>query len=382
MSVFYSDEQVTLHHGDALAICRQLEPGAADCIVTSPPYYGLRDYGVEPTSWPETTFAPVVGAPPVTVPAMSCSLGLEPNPMAFVGHLRLLFSQLRRVLAEDGTLWLNLGDSYAGSWGNQGHVLDRADFHTAYRRADALPARTRTGSRAPGGPAPKNLYGIPWRTALALQDDGWFLRNAIVWQKPNGMPSSVSDRLSSRYEHVFLFSRSERYWFDLDSVRVEYSGDRTPDRTARTGATNKQNSIATPWRADRGVPASMSFNRHTKEADVPGQQARQHRDRPDPPDASLARGKNPGDVWVVPTQPFPEAHFAAMPPALAQHCVMAGCKPGGTVLDPFSGSGTTGLAAQRLGRRYIGIDLNRKSLDLSLRTRLSNAALDFTEEPA
>src|SRR5262249_43259469 len=154
-------------------------------IVTSPPYLGLRDYGVEPTSWPQVNYAPMVGMPAVTVPEMTCCLGLEPDPTAFVGHLRLLFTELRRVLTDDGTLWLNLGDSYAGSWGNQGHDPKHSDLHIQYRAAQALPTSKRTGSVKIGGPPAKNLLGIPWRVAFALQDDGWLLRNAIVWQKPN-----------------------------------------------------------------------------------------------------------------------------------------------------------------------------------------------------
>ncbi|SIB75966.1 DNA-methyltransferase [Mycobacteroides abscessus] len=338
---YYQDESVSLHHGDALDVAKALPAGGADCIVTSPPYFGLRDYG-EPGQY-----------------------GLEDSPAEYVENMRALFAELRRVLTDDGTLWLNLGDSYAGSWGNQGHDPKHADLHVKYRAAEALPdKRSRAGSIGPGMPAAKNLIGIPWRMALALQDDGWILRNAIIWHKPNGMPSSVTDRLSNRYEHVFLFSKTPRYWFDLDAVRVEYVGDRTPSRTARSGDTNKHNSIATPWRADATPYPGM------RPQGAKASTGRRH-------DAAHQNGRNPGDVWVIPTQPFTAAHFAVMPLALAQHCVMAGCKPGGTVLDPFSGSGTTGMAAQRLGRKYIGIELNRDYLDLSLRTRLHAAPLDF-----
>lgn len=325
MTVHYRDDQITLHHGDALEISRQLPATSVDCIVTSPPYYGLRDYGT-PGQY-----------------------GLEETPGAYVETMCALFAELRRVLADDGTLWLNIGDSYAGSWGNQGHVIDRPDFHTKYRTAEALPARTRTGSRAPGGPPPKNLYGIPWRVAFALQDDGWILRNAVIWHKPNAMPESVTDRLSARYEHVFLFSKSRRYWFDLNPIREPVT---------------EQSSRA------------LSFARTTKSADVPGQRYRQHRaDRGATGEST--NGRNPGDVWTLPTQPFPGAHFAVYPVQLPQRCILAGCKPGGIVLDPFNGSGTTGLAAQRTGRRYIGIDINRDYLDLTLNTRLRDATLDF-----
>lgn len=206
----------------------------------------------------------------------------------------------------------------------------------------------------------KNLIGIPWRVAFALQDDGWILRNDIIWSKPNAMPESVTDRLSNRHEHLFMLTKSRRYWFDLDPIRE-------PAVTERASALN--------WARD------------SKEADVPGQSMRQHRSGRDAYTGTNVRvtgerhrsqsegGRNPGDVWTIPTQPFAEAHFATMPVVLAERCVQAGCKPAGVVLDPFSGSGTTGLAASRHGRRYVGIDLNRDYLDLSLRTRLAQGSL-------
>jgi DNA modification methylase len=336
---YYADDQVTLHHGDALDVARELPAGAADCIVTSPPYFGLRDYGTEG------------------------QYGLEASPAEYVETMRALFAELRRVLADDGTLWLNLGDSYATH--DPGGYRQGEHLNPGGRQAAKGSGRNRAGTRAPGM-KPKNLLGIPWRVAFALQDDGWILRNAIIWNKPNAMPESVTDRLSGRYEHVFLFSKSPRYHFDLDAVRVEYNGDRTPSRTARTGATNKVNSIATPWRADPTPYANMSAQT-LKAATGKRHECADH------------DGKNPGDVWVIPTQPFTDAHFAVMPSALAQHCIIAGCKPGGTVLDPFSGSGTTGTAAQKLGRRYVGIDLNADYLELSLNhpKRLQAQTLDF-----
>lgn len=362
MKPYYSDDTVTLHHGDALAVARELPAGAADCIVTSPPYFGLRDYGVEASDWPAVSYAPMLGVPPVDVPGMSCALGLEPSPLAYVAHLVLLFAEMRRVLADDGTLWLNIGDSYYSGRGNPGP--NSTDEKQRARRGWVRP-QDRCGV---DWSSPKNQLGIPWRVAFALQADGWILRNDVIWSKPNAMPESVNDRLSGRYEHVFLFSKSRRYWFDLAAIGV-------PTTTQRESALN--------WARD------------TKEGEMPGQH-RQHRvDRTPygpgmrPQNLKAATGRrhelppdhpgtrNPGDVWTIPTQPFPGAHFATMPPALAERCIAAGCKPGGTVLDPFSGSGTTGLAAQRLGRRYIGIDLKADYLDLSLRTRLRDAALDF-----
>ena len=314
MKPYYADDAVTLYHGDAMAVLRGLPSVAADCIVTSQPYFGLRDYGSEG------------------------QYGLEASPAEYVETMRSVFAEVRRVLADDGTLWLNLGDSYSGGGGGGGGKHATIGGFTSNRNSRDHYARMGLG--------PKNLLGIPWRTAFALQDDGWTLRNDIIWAKPNAMPESVTDRLSTRHEHVFMFSKSPRYWFDLDPIREPHVS--TPDREG-TNALRGQKSI-------RPVgPNSGAYS---------------------------AGGRNPGDVWTVATAPFSEAHFAVMPVTLAERAVLAGCKPGGTVLDPFSGSGTTGLAAAKHGRRYVGIDLSRDYLDLSLRTRLGQTALLDTVEPA
>lgn len=203
--------------------------------------------------------------------------------------------------------------------------------------------------------SPKNLIPIPWFVAIALQDDGWILRNDVIWAKPNGMPNSVVDRLATKHEHIFLFAKSRTYWFDLDPIREPHvTGDRP------LSARGPQPDPG-PWAAGGGAG-----NRHR--ASGPEGVGRN--------DA----GRNPGDVWTVPTQPFSAAHFAVMPQALAERAILAGCKPGGTVLDPFSGSGTTGLAATKHGRKYVGIDLNADYLDLSLRTRFAEPGFDFGED--
>jgi DNA modification methylase len=320
-SPYYLDNSITLYQGDALIISSHLADESVNCIVTSPPYFGLRDYGTDG------------------------QYGLEASPAEYAETMRELFAELRRVLAHDGTLWLNIGDSYSG--GNRG-VYDPVGHLT-----DGVPmARPVTG--VPG----KNLLGIPWRVAFALQDDGWILRNAIIWNKPNAMPESVTDRLGCRYEHVFLFSKSRRYWFDLDPIREACSTLDPADISYRANGKSdrRRKSHAAPPGQRAQTNMLPTGTRHTATAEM---------------------GRNPGDVWTIPTQPFAAAHFAVMPQHLAQRCILAGCKPGGTVLDPFSGSGTTGLAAQRTGRRYTGIDINAEYLDLSLRTRLHNGTLDF-----
>lgn len=323
-TVYYQDDLVTLHHGDALAVARGLPDGAADCIVTSPPYFGLRDYGVEG------------------------QYGLEASPAEYVETMRALFAELRRVLADDGTLWLNLGDSYYSGRGNPGP--NSADEKQPARRGWVRP-QDRGGV---DWASPKNLLGIPWRVAFALQDDCWILRNAVIWHKPNAMPESVTDRLSGRYEHVFLFSKSRRYWFDIDPIREPIEHPTCVG--ARAPAISED---PTPY--PPGVRPQAGRARTGNRRKYVGSEL----------------GRNPGDVWTITTKPFPGAHFATFPPELPERCILAGCKPGGTVLDPFNGSGTTGLAAQRTGRRYIGIDINAEYLDLTLRTRLSEAAFDF-----
>jgi len=293
MKPYYSDDTITLHHGDALDVARTLPDKYVDCIATSPPYYGLRDYG------------------------SNGQYGLEESPGAYVETMRALFSELRRVLANDGTLWLNIGDTYGKG---------------------------------------KQLLGIPWQVAFALQSDGWILRNAIIWHKPNAMPESVRDRLSCRYEQFFMLSKSQRYHFDLDPIREELVTLNPDDPSFRA------NGKSTKRRKKIGVPPGA--NSQTIESGA---------------ERKADRGKNPGDVWSINTQAFAGAHFAVMPQELARRAIVSGCKPGGTVLDPFSGSGTTGLVAQNNGRKYVGIDLSADYLKLSLETRLQNAALNFGE---
>lgn len=354
-SPYYVDESVTLWHGDALELAAGLPDAAVNCIVTSPPYFGLRDYG-QPDQY-----------------------GLEDSPADYIEHLRQLFAELRRVLVDDGTLWLNLGDSYSTHQRGSDNGWDKSRLNNPGRVQKAQFASLRQGRHTAFDVAPKNLVGIPWRTALALQDDGWTLRNAIVWHKPNAMPESVTDRLSSDYEHVFLFSKSRHYWFDLDPIREPLARPEALAEGIVFGGTGGADVGVGTRRRRRGgtygTPRRDTFARATKEADVPGQTRTQHReDRPDVV-AGTPAGRNPGSVWDIPTVPFGSAHFAVMPPALAQRCILAGCRPGGTVLDPFSGSGTTGMVATRHGRRYIGLELNADYIDLSLRTRLAQTAL-------
>lgn len=349
---FYADDQVTLHHGDALSILGRgsIPDGSVDCVVTSPPYYGLRDYG-EPGQY-----------------------GLEASPTVYVNRLRAVFDEVRRVLAPDGTLWLNLGDGYVSNGGASGRLSATGLEGTHPRiRPEADDPHTRGKWNRDWGLPRKNLLGLPWRVAFALQDDGWILRNAVVWNKPNAMPDSVTDRLACRYELLFLLVRSPRYWFDLDAIREPLARPEALTEGIVFGGTNggtgKVGGSARRGGRDRSVYGGNP-------SAVPPGATQPRNGGPGPHHASAhPRGRNPGDVWTMPTQPFPEAHFAVMPAALAERCVLAGCRPAGTVLDPFCGSGTTGMVALRHGRRFVGIDVSRTYLVLALRTRLRQGAL-------
>lgn len=315
MKPYFIDDAITLYLGDAHEVLRALSDESVNCVVTSPPYYGLRDYGV-PGQY-----------------------GLEASPAEYVNQIRAVFTELRRVLAADGTLWLNLGDTYA-SKANAGASVGRT---RRADRAEVIPARMNTTAEAPY----KSLLMIPERVAWALIEDGWTLRNRIVWHKPNAMPESAKDRLSARHEALFLFTRSPRYWFDQAAIREPTTGGshgHRPDFNGRWAARIRE--------ANKGVSGAPSRTLGT-----------------------AGDTRTPGDVWTIPIAPFSEAHFAVFPPDLAERCVLAGCRPGGTVLDPFCGSGTTGMVAQRLGRRFVGVDLSAAYLDLALRTRLAQAAI-------
>ncbi|MER6092486.1 DNA-methyltransferase [Streptomyces bluensis] len=332
---YYSDDTVTLLLGDAHGVLCELPDESVDCIVTSPPYYGLRDYGT-PGQY-----------------------GLEETPAAYVEQMRQVFAEARRVLTNDGTLWLNLGDSYSSGQGalNTGFNERWHGEGTGGQRKQekGRPSRRRDGAqvaaarRSVTGMPAKNLLMIPERVAIALQDDGWILRNKIVWHKTNAMPSSVQDRLSNRYEHLFLFSKSERYWFDLDPIREPHT--MRPQRRPSGHKTRQK----------LGVLPAQTFS--TSQRDDPGVDGH-------------PLGRNPGDVWAIPTRPYTAAHFAVFPIDLPIRCIKAGCKPDGVVLDPFSGSGTTGEAARKLGRKYLGIDLNSAYHDLA-KQRFVQGVLDF-----
>jgi DNA modification methylase len=313
------EHDVTVHLGDVREVLAELPAASVQCVVTSPPYYGLRDYGVDG------------------------QIGLEASPAEYVAEMVAVFAEVRRVLADDGVLWLNLGDSYASSGGTTG-IGPNAVVASTLRQSQE---RTRPVSALPA----KNLLGIPWRTAFALQDDGWILRAEVIWSKRNCMPEAVNDRPSRSHEQFFLFSKKPRYWYDADAIREESD----PDQQAHNERYAKVYDVHTE-RADGRQPNN--------------QNSKGIHSRPGKP------GRNARTVWTVSSQPFPGAHFATMPPELARRCIVAGCPEGATVLDPFTGSGTTAKVARQLGRRFVGVELNPDYIDI-IRERIGQTPFDF-----
>jgi DNA modification methylase len=320
------------HVGD----CRELLGRmAADGVrvqtcVTSPPYFGLRDYG------------------------NAAQIGLEASPSAYVSELVAVFRLVRELLSDDGTLWLNLGDSYAGSWGAQGRQGKSGQMANrsviSARQIDAHPKRqSKTGSVAHlEGIKAKDLMGIPWRVAFALQADGWYLRSDIIWHKPNPMPESVTDRPTKAHEYLFLLAKSELYYFDAEAIK-----ESNAEPTGSGGWQSKQRKIL---RA--GAPANYQVNQARRK------RTEERNDGDIDERYIYGEGRNRRSVWTIATTPFSGAHFATFPRALIEPCIIAGCPAGGTVLDPFMGSGTTGQVATDLGRNFIGCELNPKYVEL------------------
>lgn len=315
-----------IHVGDCLEIMRRMDACSVHTCVTSPPYFGLRDYGHDG------------------------QIGLEETPAQFVAKLVEVFAEVHRVLRDDGTLWLNLGDSYASG----GRKTRDAD--------DKLPQRG-SNTRAQDGLPDKNLIGIPWRVAFALQDFGWYLRQDIIWSKPNPMPESVTDRCTKSHEYLFLLSKSPRYYFDQGAIREQAAASSVArwaqNVDAQAGSDRVPGKTNGAMKAVGGRSRRDSFSRSGVVGShvLPGQRAAQHRgDRDEATFDTESRNKR--SVWTVPTMPFKEAHFATFPERLIEPCVLAGAPAGGVVLDPFMGAGTTAVVAERLGRRWIGCELN------------------------
>jgi DNA modification methylase len=316
------------HHrilvGDCIDTMRTLPDQSVHTCITSPPYFGLRDYGVDG------------------------QIGLEASPRDFIDNLVAVFREVRRVLRDDGTLWVNMGDSYAGSWGAQGRPQGKGQMSgrrvTSARQINAHPMfQSGTGVRGSEmGMKPKDLMGIPWRLAFALQDDGWYLRQDIIWHKPNPMPESVRDRCTKAHEYVFLLSKSKQYYFDQASIAENAIEPRGPGNVSPVEA--------------------LPGERPTENSNIRGSLHK----------IGARPTRNKRSVWSVATHSFKGAHFATFPPDLIRPCVLAGAPRGGLVLDPFGGAGTTALVAMQEGRRSVICELNPEYAALA-RRRLDTA---------
>ena len=304
--------KVNILIGDCRNLLREMAEKSVHTCVTSPPYFGLRDYG------------------------MDDQIGLEQTPEAFVAEMVAVFREVKRVLRDDGTLWLNLGDSYA-----------------SYRDGKATPDTTRgdsEGTLVPKGSAKnrmastfagssikhKDLIGIPWRVAFALQADGWYLRQDIIWHKPNPMPESVTDRCTKAHEYIFLLSKSPQYYFDNEAIK-EPVANSSVSRLSQNNLSNQLGSNRVPFKTNGTMKA-----------------------------VGNTENRNKRSVWTITTKPFKGAHFATFPPDLIEPCILAGCPEGGTVLDPFGGAGTTGLVASSHNRNSILCELNPEYAQLAL----------------
>ena len=309
--------------GDCRAVLPTLEAGSVQTCVTSPPYWGLRDYG------------------------HPGQLGLEKTPDEYVAAMVEVFRLVRDILADDGTLWLNLGDSYNAA-GRNGHGT-RQGFKQGTNRASAAGADHTRPSDATL--KPKDLVGIPWRVAFALQADGWYLRSDIIWAKPNPMPESVRDRPTRSHEYIFLLSKRERYYYDADAIK-EPASNNPNDQIAARKARASMDQKSAPTSEKNGIRPDKQRGHSRRHAGFNDRWNKMTKDE----QGECSRNKR--DVWTVATRPYSGAHFATFSPALIEPCILAGSKPGDIVLDPFGGSGTTGQVAEALGRKWTLIELN------------------------
>ncbi len=299
--------------GDCRKILPTLKTESVQCVVTSPPYYKLRDYGVDG------------------------QIGQEQTPEEYINNLVQIFREIKRILKSDGTVWLNLGDSYSGS--NKGRNIDGSRNYSKKSYKDNKNKGRATGILKPtrlDNLPPKNLIGIPWRVAFALQADGWYLRQDIIWQKPNCMPEAVQDRCTNNHKYIFLLAKNKKYYFDYKAIEEKASSNEkrlhSIIRNRELGYNSKENKL----------------HGNTKKANKLPEKYKNY-------DLSKRRKRS---VWTVHTKPYPEAHFATFPPELIQPCILAGSKPKDIILDPFFGSGTTGEVSTLFNRYWIGIDIN------------------------
>ncbi|AVF28856.1 DNA-methyltransferase [Paenibacillus larvae] len=373
--------------GDCRLIMQDMDPEQFHTCVTSPPYWGLRDYGIPPSYWPETTYTPMPGLLPVTVPEWTGCLGLEPTPEMFVGHMVLVFREVWRLLRKDGTLWMNFGDSYAGGsprkdegfnkrWHGK-HYLTNKQGEIDRNRPDRVRLTTLK---------PKDLVGIPWRVSFALQADGWYLRMDNIWNKPNCMPESTRDRPTKAHEYIFLLSKNERYYYDYEAIKEPLAassivrlsqdldrqeGSRRANGRVKTNGNIKavggsKGAFGPPQSRNRGKGNAKTFRgggKYTSGKSFDNSSVVDRESHGNKPNESGLRNKR--SVWTVATAQCTDAHFATFPEKLIEPCILAGAPVGGRVLDPFGGSGTTRKVALQNNRECTLIEMNPDYIKLS-----------------
>lgn len=363
----------TILQGDSSVILDTLPAKSIDCCVTSPPYYALRDYGV------------------------TGQIGLEDTPELFIEKLVKVFRGVHRVLKDEGTLWLNIGDSY---WGGKGKSGSQSPSDAEARNIGGKSITKkyqqlggkytiRPTDRTHENIKAKDMIGIPWMLAFALRTDGWYLRQDIIWHKPNPMPESVRDRCTKAHEYIFLFSKSKKYYYDAYAIEepcVWDIGGLTEKRIGRAEENHKAmpNMLKNGIRPKKKGPQTFGGTKARNEQESGGDPRNGHRT-----DENSQWGKvwdnekptrNKRSVWTVATRPFKDAHFATFPRELIVDCIKAGCPEGGTVLDPFWGAGTTGIVAKSLDRNYLGIEINPEYIDIS-KKRFEKLGLLFNPSP-
>lgn len=339
---YYDEDGITIYHGDCRDVLEQFPESSVQVCVTSPPYWGLRDYGVDG------------------------QLGLETTPEEYVRKMVSVFREVRRVLKDEGTAWINLGDSYAAHSGQRKTTDKAGSKQVSNGGSIGAPSRHVADLK------PKDLVGIPWRLAFALQADGWYLRQDIIWHKPNPMPESVTDRCTKAHEYIFLLSKSERYYYDAAAIKEpavtgwngsEFHTGKSMEHQLGRASTNRKPRPA----GNKNHKYVSAYNESASE---------EHRTKA----GLLAQAgviyetRNKRSVWSVNSQPYPEAHFATFPTKLIEPCILAGSRPGDVVLDPFNGSGTTAMVAKDLARRFVGSELNERYIEMSLK-RLAQGVL-------
>lgn len=361
-----------IKQGDCLEVLKTLPSESINCCITSPPYWGLRDYGTakweggdercnhkgEHTIGNNRNFIDREGrgSNNASLGSGNCvkcgairkdnQIGLELTPQEYIEKIVLVFREVKRVLRNDGTLWLNLGDSYSGSGKGPAGNLGGDERHLEEKHTKIIPE----------GLKQKDLVGIPWRVAFALQADGWYLRQDIIWHKPNPMPESVTDRCTKAHEYIFLMSKNPNYYFDNESIKERSVWDVDGNGTIKRAERQREGLKSNPTEIKNGIRIKYPNGKHGE-----GQQSPK----------TIYGKRNKRSVWSVTVKPYKEAHFATFPKELIEPCVLAGCPKDGTILDPFGGSGTTAEVAIENGRNALLIELNPEYIELA-KTRISN----------